>query len=248
MEDIAIRLAISVPTLHKAFDKLLVSFTIPPAPKEAINMLIDATFFGRKFGYLCFHDKSKIIYLHEIKTENVNALREGLFAVKNAGYHFASFTLDGKRGFIHTIKKLFPNALVQMCHFHQKAIIRRYITDNPKSECGQELKQLMHLLSDAEPQIFIDRFFALKEKYFLFLNERNAQGEFIHMKLRAAFRSIKTNLPYLFIYRETRLTIPNTTNRLEGVFSHLKEKIKIHRGLTEKRKKQAIVFCLTNQK
>ena len=41
-------------------------------------------------------------------------------------------------------------------------------------------------------------------------------------------------------------TIPHTTNQLEGIFSHLKEKILIHRGLSEKRKKQAIIFFLKN--
>lgn len=33
------------------------------APKEAINLVIDATFFGRKYGYFCVHDGSKIIFL-----------------------------------------------------------------------------------------------------------------------------------------------------------------------------------------
>ena len=29
-----------------------------------------------------------------------------------------------------------------MCIFHQKMIIRRYITANPKTDCGIDLKQL----------------------------------------------------------------------------------------------------------
>ena len=35
-----------------------------------------------------------------------------------------------------------------MCLFHQKAIIRRYIADKPKSRCGIELKELAKRITD----------------------------------------------------------------------------------------------------
>ncbi len=35
-------------------------------------------------------------------------------------------------------------------------------------------------------------------------------------------------------------------NHLEGLFGHLKERIKIHRGLDENRKKKAVRFLLKN--
>ena len=38
---------------------------------QPINLLIDATFFGREFGFLVFHDCQKVIYLKEIKTESI---------------------------------------------------------------------------------------------------------------------------------------------------------------------------------
>lgn len=244
---IAHKLSISVPTLRRHFDDLVFpEGLLCDAPVHAINLLIDATFFGRKYGYFCFHDGKRFIYFKEIKSESVAALRSCMSDVQNAGFRFASFTLDGRRGFVFALKAMFPLAPIQMCHFHQQAIIRRYITNNPKTECGKELKRVMTSLS-AEPQDFIDAFFALKEKYADFMAEKNEQGEYIHSRLRSAFRSIKTNLPYLFIYKEIG-GIPHTTNRLEGFFSHLKEKIKIHRGLSEPRKKNAIKFLLGNKK
>jgi hypothetical protein len=243
---IANKLSISIPTLRKYFDDIAFSFVIAPAPPQAINLLIDATFFGRKYGYLCFHDTKRIIYFEEIKTESIAAFRACIYKLSEAGFQFASFTLDGKRGFILTLKSMFPNTPIQMCHFHQKAIIRRYITNNPKTECGRKLKQLMTRLSKGEPQDFIDAFFALKEEYAGFMAEKNEQEKYVHGRLRAAFRSIKTNLPYLFVYKEVENGIPHTTNQLEGIFSHLKEKIQIHRGLSEPRKKSAIKFLLKN--
>jgi len=105
----------------------------------------------------------------------------------------------------------------------------------------------MQKLCNAEPQTFIDRFFALQEKYKSFLLTRNGKKEYRHQALRAAFRSLETNLPYLFIYKEIPdANIPPTINHLEGAFSHLKEKILIHRGLRQDRKKKAATFILSS--
>ncbi len=210
-----------------------------------INLVLDATYFGREYGYFCFSDGKKIIYFREIRTEGVKIFRECLKHLQdNLGYRFQSFVLDGKRGFINNLKKLYPGRPIQMCHFHQKAIIRRYITDKPKSKCGQELKELMTGLSNTEPQEFIDKFFALQEKYQLFLRIRNDKNNFKHGTIRSAFASINYHLQYLFTYKEhPLLKIPNTTNDLEGKFAHLKEKVKIHRGTTKNRKKKLLSFC-----
>jgi hypothetical protein len=213
--------------------------------ENPINLLIDATFFGREYGYLCFHDGSRIIHFREIKTESLAELDAGLDALIAAGYHFKSFTLDGKRGFIRRFKQRFPRAPVQMCHFHQKAIIRRYITNNPKTPCGVALKYLMIRFGKQEPQEWIDALFALQDEYRAFLTEKNENGEYVHRRIRAALRSLRTNLPYLFVYAEIQGSqIPQTTNRLEGAFSHLKEKIGLHRGLSGNRKKKAVQYLL----
>jgi len=126
-------LDISLPKLTQEFDRLEVDSAIKTAPSEPINLMIDATFFGREYGYLCFHDGRSIIYFFEIKTESVRNLRKGLKALVEAGYRFKSFTIDGRKGYLQNIRKMFGNVPVQMCLFHQKAIIRRYITDRPRS-------------------------------------------------------------------------------------------------------------------
>jgi len=215
---------------------------------QPINLLIDATFFGREFGFLVFHDCQKVIYLKEIKTESIKDFKEGIRAIKQANIGIQSITIDGKRGYINNIKKLLGNIPVQMCLFHQKAIIRRYITDNPQSLCGKDLKDLMNLLCKPEfHQEFIDRFYFLKEKYYFFLQQRNELGDYRFKNLRSSFRSIETNLPLLFTYSDfENLKIPSTNNQLEGLFSHVKERIKMHRGLDQNRKKKAVKFLLKN--
>jgi hypothetical protein len=248
LTDIANILAISVPKISKEFDKIEVAEGVQyPAPASAINLLVDASFFGRNYGYLCFHDCKNVIYFREIKTESVRHLRSGLYELLQSGYRFKSITIDGRTGYYENIRKILGAIPIQMCIFHQKAIIRRYITDRPKSACGQALKALMTTLCHAEPQKFIDDFYALKYEYRHFLNEKYRQDKFVHGNLRAAFKSMQDNLHKLFTYKEIpELNIPPTINHLEGTFSHLKEKISIHRGLCQKRKKNAAKFVLKN--
>ena len=205
-------------------------------------------FFGREYGFLVFHDCQKVIYFKVIKTESVKHFREGIIALKAANYRILSITIDGRRGYINNIRKLLGNIPIQMCLFHQKAIIRRYVTDRPRSQCGKDLKELMHLLCKPEShQEFIDQFYKLQEKYRYFLLQRGELGHYKNNALRAAFRSIDSNMLYLFTYTDLKNSnIPPTINHLEGLFSHLKERIKIHRGLDKNRKKKAVRFLLKN--
>ena len=155
------------------------------------------------------------------------------------GYTIASVTLDGKRG----LYKAFNNIPKQMCHFHQKKIIQRYITMKPKLEAGKDLKKIMTRLTQTNEKNFTIKLNEWYKTYKDFLDEitvNNITGEFhyTHPRIRSAYRSLITNLPYLFTYKNYKdLTISNTTNALEGgVFSHMKNMISLHRGLTKSMK------------
>jgi hypothetical protein len=94
---------------------------------------------------------------------------------------------------------------------------------------------------------FVRKLNSLKEKHKEFLKERNEAGEYKHRRLRAAFRSIKTNLPYLFTFQKfPDLKIEKTTNTCDGYFSHLKAKVNIHRGISSRRKIQLIIMLLSS--
>jgi len=67
------------------------------------------------------------------------------------------------------------------------------------------------------------------------------KNRYIHTKLRSAYRSLKTNLPWLFTwYDNMDLQIPNTTNAIDGHFADLKNKLRCHNGLSIERKKKFI--------
>ena len=125
-----------------------------------------------------------------------------------------------------------------MYHFHQKRIIQRYITKKPKLQASKDLQKIMQRLTFTNQTIFAKRLDTWYEIYKDFLaektfNEITGKENYKHAKLVSAYRSLRTNLPYLFTHKKYKyLTIQNTTNSLDGgVFSPMKMLIKIHRGL-----------------
>ena len=157
--------------------------------------------------------------------------------------------IDGKRG----VAKAFGDIPVQMCHFHQVAIIKRYLTRKPKLEASIELLKLCKRISTSTQTIFTEALSQWHDKYGAFVNEQTinattGKSSPTHAKLASAYRSLTTNLPNLFTYKNHKeYGIPNTTNSLDGgVFSHLKKLIKLHQGLALKRKVKLIDEHLDN--
>lgn len=180
-----------------------------------------------------------------IETETIAEVSAGLDILDKLGYKIKSATIDGRKGIIKLFETRYPGLPIQLCQFHQAQIIRRYTTNNPKTECGIKLKAIMQCLTEVDYIEFQDLINNLKEEYYDFLKERNENGEFMHRRLRSAFRSLKSNMTYLFTYKNhPELSIPNTTNSCDGSFAHWKQKVKIHRGLSRQRRNKMISFLL----
>ncbi|MDQ7089505.1 MAG: hypothetical protein Q9M50_02510 [Methylococcales bacterium] len=111
------------------------------------------------------------------------------------------------------------------------------------------MKQLVDDILYSTPKEFINKFIAFKNKYRAFISKKNDANKFKHKKIRSAIRLLETNKHLLFKYKcYPELNIPHTTNHIEGAFSHLKEKVNIHRGMNINRKKRAIIFLLMEEK
>ena len=142
-----------------------------------------------------------------------------------------------------------------MCHFHQKRIIQRYITKHPKLQASKDLQKIMNRLTSTNETIFTKKLDIWHEIYQDFLaektlNENTGKESFTHAKLVSAYRSLRTNLPYLFTYKKHKyLHVHNTTNSLDGgVFSPMKMLIKIHRGLNKSLKLKMVDDYLVREK
>jgi len=137
-----------------------------------------------------------------------------------------------------------------MCHFHQKQIIRRYLTNQPKLEASIELKGITRTLINTNEKEFTKQLNNWHSKWKDFLKEKTINLEtnrwcYTHKRLRSAYRSLKTNLPYLFTYQKyPKLNIPNTTNSLDGYFNILKSLINVHRGLNSERRNRIAIEIL----
>lgn len=134
-----------------------------------------------------------------------------------------------------------------MCHYHQKAIINRYLTTRPRIESSIELRNLTATVTKTNGQTFTEKLDQWYAQWSSFLKERTVdalnpkQWHYTHKRVRSGYRSLKTNLPYLFTYQKyPELNIPNTTNCLDGYFAHLKELTKLHRGLNQEIKRKMI--------
>ena len=81
------------------------------------------------------------------------------------------------------------------------------------------------------------------------INEETGKYWYTHKLIRRSYSSIKSALPNMFHYLKNA-NIPRTTNGIEGFFSHLKNHLDIHRGLTTKNRMNFIKWYifLTNQK
>ena len=167
-------------------------------------------------------------------------------------FPFSSFAIDGRAGVKNLLKNMFPSLPIQHCQFHQKQTVQRYISKNPKLLASKELAKIVQKLTKSTRKEFKKSLFSWHEKWGNFLKEKSlniatGQKRYTHSRIRSAYFSLKRNIPYLFTYLEfPELSIPNTTNSIEGSFSHWKNKVKLHRGLRPDRRKKMIDVLLFN--
>lgn len=204
---------------------------------------MDTTYFGRNFGVMVFKDSlsDSILYKQYVKNEANLLYFKGIQEIAKRGIEIQSIICDGRKGLF----QLFPDIPVQMCQFHQVAIIRRYLTKKPKLQASKELWALVSLLTKTDKESFTGGLYDWYSKWDNFLHEKrvdvNGKKRYVHKKLRSAYRSLKNNLPWLFTwYDHMPLKMPNTTNALDGQFSDLKNKLRNHNGLSMQRKKRFI--------
>lgn len=219
-----------------------------------IHLIVDATYFGMRdtklWGVLVFRvqEDKENLWWKFIDEERISYYLEGRDYLLSLGYTITSVTCDGFSG----LPELFSPIPVQFCHFHQTQIVRRYTTLNPKIIAGHELLELVKTLTVSTEETFKVSLsdFIIKNRDFL--NEKTTNfitGEYFytHKRLRSAVRSLQLHLHMLFTFeRYPQLKIPTTTNSLESHFSHIKDIVRIHRGLSLSLKQKMIHTILLN--
>ena len=214
--------------------------------QRKIVLAMDATFWGRKSGVFVARDPKgkENLFWKEIESETPAEYRLAREYLERIGYVVQGVVIDGKRG----VREVFGDIPVQLCQFHQMKTVTRYLTRKPTTPAGRDLRAIMLSLSRTDEKTFTELLVRWQKRYEEFVNERTPcsccqpkRWPYTHWKLRAAYRSLKTNVPYLFTFQKfPDLHLPNTTNTLDGSFSHLKNQVGLHRGKTRARRYKII--------
>jgi len=207
---------------------------------------VDTTFWGRHYGVTVFRSPilKKNLWCAEVESETPSIYARGYRELTEKGWNITGAVIDGRRG----VAKVFSGIPVQICQFHQVKTVTTYLTRKPKTIAGQELRAISLRLTRCTEKEFTKYLTDWHERWKDFLNERTPcscckekRWPYTHRKLRAAYRSLITNLPYLFTYQKyPELNMPNTTNCLDGMFSQLKNRLAVHRGLRRDRRYKLI--------
>ena len=168
LKDLAMEYNRSIPWIRKK----ILQYEPPEKvcnPKEVI-IVCDATFYGKrkdKIGTLVFKDivTSEILIWKHIDSELIKDYQQLIKILIDLKYIIKAIIIDGKRG----LYKAFKDYPIQMCHFHQRKTINRYLTRNPKLEASKDLQKIMYNLTSTTQTIFTKKLeeWYIKHKEFI---------------------------------------------------------------------------------
>lgn len=204
---------------------------------------LDATYWGHNWGVLLALDEEygNVLYMEFIHNEKNIDYEIAVASIEERGYIIKGLIIDGKQGLF----KIFSKYKIQMCQFHMKQIIKRYLTKNPKLKASQALNTLMNTLTSTRREAFEANYAKWKDIWHETLERRSVlkdgRTRFTHRRLRSAMHSIDFYLPYLFTWQLEECTgMPNTNNKIEGTFTDLKRNLNNHSGMNEENRKRFI--------
>lgn len=151
-----------------------------------------------------------------------------------------SVTTDGHKSILKALKKALPKVKVQRCLVHIQRMCLIWLTRYPQHPSGVELRALVLMLLKIKTEndrIYwsteLETWFKRHEEHLQqkTYNEITGRYWYTHKLLRRSYFTMMKALPNMFHYL-TNPKIPRTTNGIEGYFSHLKNHLDLHRGLT----------------
>lgn len=248
-------------SIQRLFDKYL--STAPTnviRSKSNVHLLIDGTYFSNGLCLVLYYDydiQYVQLFRHTNK-EKYEEIKEDLENLKKMGVAVYSVTCDGHKSILKAIIKVYPEAVIQRCVVHVKRQARSWLGLHPTLQVSKELLSICNKVTWLDTMEQVNDWFIYFYKWYeqnkSFINEQSLSEEtgrmwYTHKNIHSACTHIINAIPHLFSYINDK-EIPKTTNQLEGYFTHLKEKLTLHRGLRFEKKKNFIKWYLylKNQK
>ncbi len=222
--------------------------------KNKVHLLIDGSYFPNDLCLVLYydHDLRYVQLYRHTDQERYKQIKEDLDNLKKHGVDVYSDTCDGHKAILKAVSKAYPNAIIQRCLVHVKRQARNYLSESPQLISGQELlaisKKITGIYTYEQCGLWLISMKQWEIKYLDFVNETSLNAEtgrywYKHKNLHAAYTLIVKAIPNMFQYLDDK-EIPNTTNRLENYFKHLKEKLTLHSGLRIESKRNFIKWYL----
>lgn len=247
VEQIAQHLGISASTVKRSLRTYQAEK--PELTPKQVVLQIDTTYWGRNFGVVLFMDAQthRILHYRFIhRRERVEDYRIGVSCLQKQGVEILGIVSDGLQG----VREAFAGIPFQYCQFHQRQRIRQLLTNNPRLEASRALKEVVSKLNRTGKEVFAEALAQWLTQWRDFMNEKtelpNGKRCFTHNRLRSAFFSLRRHLDILFTYEcFPELNIPKTNNALEALNAVLKTKLRLHRGISIKRREALIASIIT---
>ena len=244
-EQLAIKYGVSSKTIGRDLEGM--RYVQKISKDKHVVILMDTTYWGRNFGLLVIKDalRKKILWRKYVTHETIADYMEGVLWLEKHGFKIYGAVIDGIRGLA---KALWYHCPVQLCQFHQILTVRHYLTQEPELEASRELLDLINSITKMDKESFIGAFEEWHIKNKDVINERvhdkrikKKTPPFMRPRLRSAYLSIKRNMPLLWtFYDYPNIGLPNTNNGLEGIFSDIKTKLRVHSGISKAHRKKLI--------
>ncbi|MFR9655477.1 MAG: hypothetical protein SNF94_00655 [Rikenellaceae bacterium] len=247
---------LSVSTLQRKFYDYLKSYPQWSIPKcRVVHLVIDGTYFTNKIClYVYRENEIQETLLYRTTTgEYASEIYEDLNNIMQVGIIIESVTCDGHKSAISAIEKCnkwivkqnkaskteVQPIVIQRCLVHIQRGCLDYIKKDHQSIAGRRLRAIAMTIckidSFEKQRLFFEAFhfwFSDNEDYIMQMSTSESGRKWrTHKDIYGAYRLIMNALPDMFRYLENS-KIPATSNCIEAYFSHLKETISFHRGLS----------------
>lgn len=244
LDQLALKYGVSERTIRRDLEGMRYVQKISKYKQVTIQM--DTTYWGRNFGLMVIKDalRGKILWRKYVTHETIADYIEGVRWLEKHRFRIYGAVIDGMKGLA---KALSPYP-VQLCQFHQMLIVRRYITQDPEIEASAALLDLVNNITRMDKESFVGAFNEWYDRYKDIVNERSHDKRikkktppYMRPRLRSAYLSVKRNMPLLWtFYDHPETGLPNTNNALEGLFSDLKTKVRVHSGLSRDNRRKLL--------
>jgi hypothetical protein len=246
IEEIAITSGYSSRQLHRWFDDYLdtwPSWTINTS--TPIYLLIDGTYYSDGHCLIIYRAENlrRTIFYRFATHEDDDEIASDLLNIRDLGYEVIGITTDGGDNIIRAVQYVFPHVPRQRCVVHVQRECLASITQRPRSPEARMFRNLVQQLSivytNNDKLWWLSRYSRWTEDNLEYVFQKGVvsyskQEYYVHNDLRKAYIHLKRALPNLFTYID-HPGVPKTTNALEAFFGHIKDQIRLHRGLAETR-------------